>query len=110
MDLRQAQEFVQFSLVALSSIFFIVDPLATVPSFLALNIGDSKEKRRRMAKQAAWTCFATMTTFAFAGSLIFKVFGITLPAFKIAGGAILFLVPIEMLEAKRSGTQEAKPN
>lgn len=49
-----------------------------------------------------------MSTFAFAGSLIFKVFGITLPAFKIAGGLLLLLVAVEMLEAKRSGTQESE--
>lgn len=108
MDPRQVEVFVQFSLVALSSIFFIVDPLATVPSFLALTAGDPETKRRRMAKQAAWTCFGVLSAFAFAGSLIFKVFGITLPAFKIAGGLLLFLVAIEMLEAKRSGTQESE--
>ena len=107
MDWKQTEAFVQFSLVALSSIFFIVDPLATIPSFLALTAGDSPAKRRRMAKQAAWTCFAVMTLFAFAGSLIFKVFGITLPAFKIAGGIMLFLVSLEMLQARRSSTQES---
>src|SRR5687767_829911 len=108
MDWRQAEAFAQFSLVALSSIFFIVDPLATIPPFLALTSGDPAEKRRRMAKQAAWTCFAVLSSFALAGSLIFKVFGITLPALKIAGGLLLFLVAIEMLEAKRSGTQEVE--
>ncbi len=108
MDFRQAEAFAQFSLVALSSIFFIVDPLATVPSFLALTARDPQAKRRRMAKQAAWTCFVVLSAFALAGSLIFKLFGITLPAFKIAGGLLLFLVAIEMLEAKRSGTQESE--
>ena len=108
MDPKQIEAFAQFSLVALSSIFFIVDPLATVPSFLALTTGDPLAKRRRMAKQAAWTCFAVLSAFALAGSLIFKLFGITLPAFKIAGGLLLLLVAMEMLEAKRSGTQESE--
>ena len=102
------QAWLQFSLVALTSIFFIVDPFATVPAFLAMTANDSAAKRRRMAKQAAWTLFGVLTTFALAGSLIFKVFGITLPALKIAGGLLLFLVAIEMLEAKRSGTQEVE--
>jgi multiple antibiotic resistance protein len=108
MDWTQLEAFAQFSLVALSSIFFIVDPLATIPPFLALTSGDPPEKRRRMAKQAAWTCFGILSSFALAGSLIFKVFGITLPAFKIAGGLLLLLVAFEMLQAKRSGTQESE--
>jgi multiple antibiotic resistance protein len=108
MNPKEIEALAQFSLVALSSIFFIVDPLATVPSFLALTSGDPPLKRRRMAKQAAWTCFGVLSAFALAGSLIFKLFGITLPAFKIAGGLLLLLVAFEMLEAKRSGTQESE--
>jgi len=99
-------EIIQFSFVALSSIFFIVDPVATVPSFLVMTADDREEKRRRMARQAAWTCFLVLSLFSLAGSLIFKLFSITLPAFKIAGGVILFLVAIDMLQARRSGTQE----
>ncbi len=108
MDWNQIDAFVRFSLIALSSIFFIVDPLATVPSFLVLTGGYKPEKRRQMAKQAAWTCFGVLSAFALAGSLIFKTFGITLPAFKIAGGLLLLLVAVEMLEARRSGTQESE--
>lgn len=96
----------QFSLVALSSIFFIVDPLATIPSFLTMTADRSPDKRRSMARQAAWTCFFVLSVFALAGSLIFKLFGITLPAFKIAGGLLLFLVATDSLQARRSGTQE----
>jgi multiple antibiotic resistance protein len=108
MDWQQAEIFARFSLVAFSSIFFIVDPFATIPSFLALTAGASEGKRRRMARQAAWTCFGILSSFALAGSLIFKAFGITLPAFKIAGGLLLLLVAFEMLQAKRSGTQESE--
>jgi multiple antibiotic resistance protein len=96
----------RFTLVALSSVFFVVDPFATIPSFLALTESYSDARRRRTAGHAAWTCFLVLTTFALAGSVIFKIFGITLPAFKIAGGILLFLVAFEMLEARRSGTQE----
>lgn len=100
------KDIIQFSFVSLSSIFFIVDPLATIPSFLVMTAEDSEEKRRQMARQAAWTCFLVLTVFSLAGTLIFKLFGITLPAFKIAGGLILFLVAMDMLQARRSGTQE----
>ncbi len=97
----------QFSLVALSSIFFLVDPFAAIPAFLVMTAGARQSERRRMAGRAAWTCFVVLSSFGLAGSLIFKIFGITLPAFKIAGGLILLLIGLEMLQARRSPTQEA---
>lgn len=105
---HEIQVWLEFSLVALTSIFFIVDPVATVPAFLVMTERNTPAKRRELARQAAWTLFGVLSAFALAGSLIFKVFGITLPALKIAGGLLLFLVAIEMLEARRSGTQESE--
>jgi multiple antibiotic resistance protein len=99
--------YVRFSLLALSSIFFLVDPLATLPSFVAITAGADKARRRRMAAKASFTCFVVLTSFALAGRLIFRMFGITLPAFEIAGGLILLLIGIDMLEARRSPTQES---
>src|SRR5207245_1363748 len=96
----------QFSLVAFSSFFFLVDPFAAVPAFLAMSADYAQERRRRLARRAAWTCFLVLSSFAAAGCLIFKFFGITLPAFEIAGGLILLLIGLEMLQARRSGTQE----
>jgi multiple antibiotic resistance protein len=98
---------VRFSVLALSSIFFLVDPLAAIPSFLAITEGADPERRRRMARKGALTCFIVLTTFAVCGQLIFRLFGITLPAFEIAGGVILLLIGLDMLQAKRSATQEA---
>jgi multiple antibiotic resistance protein len=98
---------VRFSVLALSSIFFLVDPLAAIPSFLAITLGADPERRRRMARKGALTCFIVLTTFAVCGQLIFRLFGITLPAFEIAGGVILLLIGLDMLQAKRSATQEA---
>ncbi len=103
----ELKSILEFSLVSLSSIFFIVDPFAAIPAFLVMTERDEPLKRVRMAKQAAWTCFLVLAVFAFAGSVIFKVFGITLPAFKIAGGLLLFLVALDMLQARRSETQES---
>jgi len=98
---------VRFSVLALSSIFFLVDPLAAIPSFLAITLGADPERRRRMARKGALTCFIVLTTFAVCGQLIFRLFGITLPAFEIAGGVILLLIGLDMLQAKRSATHEA---
>jgi multiple antibiotic resistance protein len=104
-ELSQAP-IVRFSLLALSSIFFLVDPFAAIPSFLAITESADPARRKRMARKGALTCFIVLTTFAVAGQLIFKMFGITLPAFEIAGGLILLLIGLDMLEARRSPTQE----
>ncbi len=99
-------EAVQFSLVSLSSVFFTVDPLASIPAFLAMGARGSAERNRAIAKRAAWTCLLILMIFASTGSLIFKLFGITLPAFQIAGGLLLFQIALEMLHSQRSETQE----
>lgn len=99
--------YVRFSVLAVSSIFFLVDPFAAIPSFLAITEGADELRRKRMARRGAITCFIVLTSFAIAGRLIFRMFGITLPAFEIAGGLILLLIGIDMLEAKRSPTQES---
>ena len=105
-DLSQSP-IVRFSLLAFSSIFFLVDPFAAIPSFLAITENADAVRRKRMARKGAITCFIVLTSFAVAGQLIFRMFGITLPAFEIAGGLILLLIGLDMLEAKRSPTQEA---
>jgi multiple antibiotic resistance protein len=98
--------YVRFSVLAVSSIFFLVDPFAAIPAFLAITAGADRQRRRRMARRGALTCFIVLMTFALAGKLIFRMFGINLPAFEIAGGVILLLIGIDMIEAKRSPTQE----
>jgi multiple antibiotic resistance protein len=98
---------VRFSLLALSSIFFLVDPFAAIGSFLAITADADHARRKRMARKGAVTCFFVLTTFALAGQFIFHMFGITLPAFEVAGGLILLLIGLDMLEARRSPTQEA---
>jgi multiple antibiotic resistance protein len=99
--------YVRFSLLALSSIFFLVDPFAALPTFLAVTAGADKVKRRRIAGKASLTALVFLSAFALGGQYIFRMFGITLPAFEIAGGIILLLIGLDMLEAKRSPTQEA---
>ena len=97
---------VRFSLLAFSSVFFLVDPFAAIGSFLAITAGADAARRKRMARKGALTCFIVLTTFAIAGQFIFRMFGITLPAFEVAGGLILLLIGLDMLEARRSPTQE----
>jgi multiple antibiotic resistance protein len=92
----------EFALLAATSIFFLVDPFAVIPLFLAITADSPHEERRQMARRAAWTCAIVLCAFAVAGSLIFKMFGITLPAFKIAGGIILMKIGLDMLEGHQS--------
>jgi multiple antibiotic resistance protein len=102
----QHSAYVRFSLLALSSVFFLVDPFAALPTFLAVTAGSDKAQRRRTALKASVTAWILLSAFALAGQLIFRMFGITLPAFEIAGGIILLLIGLDMLNAKRSATQE----
>ena len=103
----QHSVYVRFSLLALSSIFFLVDPFAALPTFLAVTAGVDKARRKVMARKASLTAWVVLSAFAIAGQYIFKMFGITLPAFELAGGVILLLIGLDMLQAKRSATQEA---
>lgn len=96
---------VSFALVTFGSLFSIVDPFAAVPVFLALTGSQSRKAQARTALRASATCFVVLTTFGIAGSFIFTFFGITLPAFKISGGILLFGVGLEMMRAKRSDTR-----
>jgi multiple antibiotic resistance protein len=96
----------QFSIIAFTSIFVLVDPIAAVPTFLAMTGDSNRAQRRHMAVRAAWTCLIVLLTFSIAGTFIFRLFGITLAAFKIAGGLILGIIGHDMLKAKRSPTKE----
>jgi multiple antibiotic resistance protein len=83
-----------------------VDPFAAVPSFLAMTESDTPAVRRAMARRGAWTCGVTLALFALGGSLIFRLFGITIGAFKIAGGVLIGMNAIDMVQARRSQQQE----
>ena len=98
--------YLQFALVTFTSLLFIVDPVAVIPTYLVITQGNSREQRRRTALRACIAAGILMTVFGVAGNAIFRVFGITLPAFRIAGGFILWLVAMDMLRGERT-TQES---
>lgn len=104
----ESSNLVRFSLLALSSIFFLVDPFAALPTFLAVTAGQDASKRKRTARKASLTAFVVLSLFALVGQYLFRLFGISLPAFEISGGIILLLIGLDMLEAKRSPTQESE--
>ena len=93
-------------MLAASSLFVIVDPLAVVPAFLAMTPNDSAEQRIRTARLACCVTAGVMLVFSFAGQIIFKVMGITMPAFQIAASILLLIVALDMVRAQRSRVQE----
>ena len=98
-------QYLQFALVTFASVLFIVDPIAVVPTYLVITQGQDAAQRRATARRACVAAALILVVFALAGSRIFGLFGITMPAFRIAGGLILWLVAMDMLHGNRS-TQE----
>jgi multiple antibiotic resistance protein len=97
---------IEYILLAFSSLFIIVDPLAAIPAFISMTPGDTPQERQRMAKLACLVMAGVLILFALAGKWIFKFLSITMPAFQIAASIVLLLVALDMLRAQRSRVQE----
>lgn len=95
----------KFAFVALSAVFFVIDPLANVALFLSITASHDEAQRRRIARRAAVTTWVLLCVFAVAGGLIFQAFGISLGAFKVAGGILLMLNAVDMMRASPSPTK-----
>ncbi|HTH48987.1 MAG TPA: MarC family protein [Candidatus Limnocylindria bacterium] len=98
----------EYALLALSSLFVIIDPVATVPAFLAMTAPNTPAERIKMARLACSVCAALLLAFAVAGRWIFHFLGITIPAFQMAGSVVLLLIALDMLNAKRSRVHETQ--
>jgi multiple antibiotic resistance protein len=96
----------EYIFLAASSLFVIVDPMATIPAFITMTPGDTPKERARMAGLACVVMAGVLLLFAIAGRWIFKFLGITMPAFQIAASIVLLLVALDMLRAQRSRVQE----
>jgi multiple antibiotic resistance protein len=96
----------EYSFLALSSLFVVLDPIATVPAFIAMTPLDTPATKLRMARLACFVAAGVLMLFAAAGNLIFKVMGITLPAFQLAGSLLLLRIAMDMLYARRSQARE----
>jgi multiple antibiotic resistance protein len=97
---------IEYSLLAASSLFVIVDPFAVIPAFIAMTPNDTPAERSRMAKIACLVVAGVLLGFGFAGKWVFQLLGITMPAFQIAASIVLLLVALDMLRAQRSRVQE----
>jgi multiple antibiotic resistance protein len=96
----------QFALVTLTSVLFIVDPIAVIPTYLVITQAQTSAQRAKTAQRACVAAAVILIAFALFGTLIFQIFGITIEAFRIAGGLILWVVAMDMLHGQRT-TQES---
>lgn len=97
---------VSFFIKALVALFTVVDPIGQVPLVLALTAGMPAAKRRRGITRAVLIAGGVIAVFGVFGQAIFNYLGVTAPAFSIAGGALLFLIAIDMLFGRPSGARE----
>jgi multiple antibiotic resistance protein len=86
-------------------LFVVVEPVTLVPLFAALTDGASERYKRRMSLKAVTVSGAVLALFALAGAWFIRMMGISIDAFRIAGGVMLFLIALEMVFARESGTK-----
>lgn len=93
-------------ITAFTTLFVIIDPIGLVPVFLTVTQGMSRTHRRRIAARACFTGAAILLAFAIFGEALLGIIGITMPAFRIAGGVLLFLTALDMLFERRQSRRE----
>jgi multiple antibiotic resistance protein len=91
---------------AFVTILVTIDPPGLAPLFLAVTRGMTRDQRTQVSIRASIIAFSIMTLFAVAGASILEMFGITLPAFRVAGGMLLFFIAFEMVFEKRQDRKE----
>lgn len=100
-----------FALFSLSSLFAVIDPLGCIPFFSGQTAGMSDTAKRRVLVKSLLVSLGLLLLFAFAGSMVLHAFGITVDAFRIAGGVIFFGIGLDMMQSRprrwRTGLRRA---
>ena len=97
-----------FLITAFVSLFVVIDPIGLTPLFVTLTQGTPMRVRRSIALRACLIAFAILTTFALFGEAVLGFIGISMPAFRVAGGALLFLTALDMLFERRTPRREGQ--
>ena len=97
-----------FLITAFVTLFVIVDPIGLTPLFVALTQGMTQAKRRALALRACVTAAILLTLFAGFGEAVLGFVGISMPAFRVAGGILLFLTALDMLFERRTKRREGQ--
>jgi multiple antibiotic resistance protein len=95
-----------FLISAFVTLFVVIDPIGLTPLFIALTQGVSAAHRRVLALRACITAFLLLMLFSFFGEAVLGFVGISMPAFRIAGGVLLFLTALDMLFERRTKRRE----
>ena len=95
-------------ITAFVTLFVVIDPIALVPLFIALTRGASNPRRRRIALRACLMAIFLLTLFGLFGDAVLNFIGISMPAFRIAGGILLFLTALDMLFERRTKRREGQ--
>ena len=97
-----------FVISALVTLLVVVDPVGLVPAFVAMTEGLPASARRQVAIRACAIAFCILVGSALAGDWLLKHLGIGLPAFRIAGGLMLFFIAFDMVFEKRTQRREER--
>jgi multiple antibiotic resistance protein len=101
-------ELATFAITVFTGFFAIMNPISNMPIFLSLTEGADKETKQRINLKAILVAFIIVAVFVLLGNFIFDLFGITIPAFKITGGILIFFVGFEMLQSKKSNIKNLR--
>ena len=93
-------------IAAFTTLFIIIDPPGLAPVFIALTQGMTAHQRRTIAVRAFFVAFGLMMVFLFLGEAVLGFVGISMDAFRIAGGILLFLTALDMLFQRRQARRE----
>lgn len=95
--------YVGFAITVFTGFFAITNPIANLPVYMSI-VERANEKQKKEAKKKAVTvAFFIVLAFVILGKIIFSLFGLTIPAFKIAGGILIFLAGVDMVRSRDSG-------
>lgn len=95
-----------FLITAFIALFVVIDPIGLAPLFVALTAGMSAQKRRAIAIRATLVAVGILLVFSIFGENILNFAGISMPAFRIAGGILLFITALDMLFERRQKRRE----
>ncbi|MBU2929297.1 MarC family protein [Winogradskyella psychrotolerans] len=99
---------ITFSITVFTGFFAITNPISNMTVFVSLTQGLDKATKRDINKRANITAFIIVTVFVLLGKYIFELFNISIPAFKITGGILIFYIGFEMLQSKKSNVKNIK--
>lgn len=91
-----------FAIGVFTAFFAINSPPGNMPIFISLTKAADQKTKKKISRKATFTAFIIVTGFIILGKYIFDLFGITIPAFKITGGILIFFVGFEMIRAQES--------